>query len=220
ARRTRSTASAGTLDDAATSSTVRCSPGRMSCSKPCSTRPPSRTELTSASTEMPRATRSSRSARCSAASSPAGSYTPAAASRSRSAGVIRRRHASVRSARQGSAPWRSERSALVGEDRDAGDRGRTTEVVREPDLRPLHLALAGLAAQLGGELVDHSHAGRAHGVAIGLEASRDVHRLLPPERGPAFLDEPAALPPAAEAEVLVVQDLRDGEAVVHLGEVH
>src|SRR3989442_14738663 len=48
--------------------------------------------------------------------------------------------------------------------------------------------------------------------------------LSPPEGftaeiGAPLLDEPAALAARAEAQVLVVEDLGDGEAVVHLGEV-
>ena len=43
--------------------------------------------------------------------------------------------------------------------------------------------------------------------------------LLAAERRASFLDEAPALAAAAEAEVFVVEDLGDGEAVVHLGEV-
>src|SRR5213076_613746 len=110
-------------------------------------------------------------------------------------------------------------SRLVGEDRHARDRARAAQVVGEADLRALHLPRAGLAAELCRELVDHAHAGRAHRVAVGLEPARGIHRLLAAEIGAPLLDEPAALAARAEAQVLVVQDLGDGEAVVHLGEV-
>ena len=43
--------------------------------------------------------------------------------------------------------------------------------------------------------------------------------ISPPMRRPPLVDEAPALAARAEAEVLVVQDLGDREAVVHLGEV-
>src|SRR5438067_473307 len=110
-------------------------------------------------------------------------------------------------------------SRLVGQDRHARDRARAAQVVGKADLRALHLPRAGLAAELCRELVDHAHAGRAHRVAVRLEPARGIHRLLAAEIGAPLLDEPAALAARAEAQVLVVQDLGDGEAVVHLGEV-
>src|SRR2546430_4290035 len=108
---------------------------------------------------------------------------------------------------------------LATEDRHAGHRPGAAQVVREADPGPLHLPLARLAAELRHELVDHAHAGGADRVPVRLETARRVHRLLAAERRTPLLDESAALAAAAEAEILVGQDLGDGEAVVHLGEV-
>src|SRR5262249_35627764 len=108
---------------------------------------------------------------------------------------------------------------LVREDRHARDRARAAEVVREPDARPVDLTLAGAPAQLGRELVGHPDAGRADRMPVRLQPTGGIDGLLASERGAAVLDEPPALSPCAEPEILVVQDLGDGEAVVHLGEV-
>src|SRR5207249_3969196 len=108
---------------------------------------------------------------------------------------------------------------LVGQDRHARDRARAAQVVGEADLRTLHLPRAGLAAELWRELVEHAHASRADRVPVRLEPARGIHRLLAAEIGAPLLDEPAPLAARAKAQVLVVQDLGDGEAVVYLGKV-
>src|SRR2546427_5746432 len=102
---------------------------------------------------------------------------------------------------------------------DAGDGAGTAHVVREAELRVLHLAAAGLAAELRHALVDHAHAARPDRMPEGLEPAARVHREVALERRAALLDELPALALLAEAQVLDVRYLGPGEAVVHLGEV-
>src|SRR5207247_217377 len=102
---------------------------------------------------------------------------------------------------------------------DAGDRARAAHVVREAELRVLHLAAAGLAAQLRHALVDHAYAARPDRVAERLEPAARIHRDVALERRAALLDQLPALALLAEAQVLDVRYLGPGEAVVHLGEV-
>src|SRR5438093_11589066 len=102
---------------------------------------------------------------------------------------------------------------------DAGDGAGTAHVVREAELRVLHLAAAGLAAELRHALVDHAYAARPDRVAERLEPSTRVHRDVTLERRAALLDQLPALALLAEAQVLDVRDLGPREAVVHLGEV-
>src|SRR5262245_24755645 len=101
----------------------------------------------------------------------------------------------------------------------ARDRARPPYVVRQPELRVLHLALAGLAAKLRHALRDHAHAARADRMPERLEAPARVDREAAVERRLALLLEPPTLTFLAEPQVLDVRDLGPGEAVVHLGEV-
>src|SRR2546427_6467077 len=107
----------------------------------------------------------------------------------------------------------------VGEHGDAPDRARAAQVVREADLGVLHLPRAGLVPELLTHLVDHAHAGRADRVPERLEAAARVDGHLAADRGAAVGHVAPALARGAEPEALVVEDLRDREAVVHLGEV-
>src|SRR2546426_12328832 len=108
----------------------------------------------------------------------------------------------------------------VGEHGDAPDRARAAQVVGEADLGILHLPRAGLMPELLTHLVDHAHAGRADRVPERLEAAARVDgHLAAVNRRAALGDVAPALARGAEPEVLVVEDLRDREAVVHLGEV-
>src|SRR5437773_5640836 len=102
---------------------------------------------------------------------------------------------------------------------DAGDGAGTAHVVREAELRVLHLAAAGLAAELRHALVDHAHAARPDRMPEGLEPAARVHREVALERRAALLDELPALALLAKAQVLEVRYLGPGEAVVYLGEV-
>src|SRR5262245_2960497 len=105
----------------------------------------------------------------------------------------------------------------VAENTDAAHRPRPAELVSEADPRILDLSLTGLSAELHGELGDHAHAGGADRMAERLETARRVDRLVTTEGRAAVLDETAAFAPCTEAEVLVVENLGDGEAVVHFG---
>src|ERR1051326_5858600 len=73
---------------------------------------------------------------------------------------------------------------------DAGDGSRATHVVREADLRILHLTTPRLPAELGHALVYHAPAARADRMTERLEAAARIHRDVALERRPTFLDEP------------------------------
>src|SRR5437879_12192956 len=109
------------------------------------------------------------------------------------------------------------RASAPSEHDDAGHRARAAHVVREAELRVLHLAAAGLAAELRHALVDHAHAARPDRVAERLEPAARVHREVPLERRAALLDQLPALALLAEAQVLDVGDLgprEDRQSVV------
>ena len=93
-------------------------------------------------------------------------------------------------------------------------------VVGEGEPRLGHLARAGLAAKLPEGLGGLGDPRGAEGVAAADQPAARVDHDLPAVVGQALLDEAAALALRAEAELLVRDDLRDGEAVVHLGEIH
>jgi hypothetical protein len=105
----------------------------------------------------------------------------------------------------------------VTQDDHAGNRAGPAHVVRNAELRVLHLPGARLASELRHDLVDHPHAARRW-VPEGLEAARRVDRDVAVARRAPFLDELPALALLAEAEVLDVRDLGPGEAVVDFGE--
>ena len=90
----------------------------------------------------------------------------------------------------------------------------------QPDAGALHLPAAGLAPQMGGDLVDVGDAGGAQRVALGEQPAGDVHRNAPAQGHVAVVDQPAGAAVPAQAEVLVVQDLCGGEAVVQFHQVH
>src|SRR5204863_4571432 len=92
-------------------------------------------------------------------------------------------------------------------------------VVGETDARARDLARARLAAQLPEGLAGLGHAGGAERVAAPDEAPARVDHDLAPVVGQPLLDEAPALALRAEAELLVGDDLGDGEAVVDLGEI-
>jgi hypothetical protein len=56
-------------------------------------------------------------------------------------------------------------------------------------------------------------------VPLGEQSAGDVHRNLATELCRAFVDHPARFAILAEAEVLVVQDLRRGKTVMQLDEI-
>ena len=86
----------------------------------------------------------------------------------------------------------------------------------EADLRAFDLSRACLAAEVPDDLDDVGDAGGAERVALGEQAAAGVDRDLAADLGRAFVDQLAGLALAAEAEVLVVQELGGGEAVVQL----
>src|SRR3990167_3913350 len=90
--------------------------------------------------------------------------------------------------------------------------------VRKAELRVPDLPLSGIAAQVSGDLVDVGDAGSAQGMAFGQQPAGDIHRDAAAQLGVAVVDQPSRLAVGAEAEVLVVNDLGRGEAVVQLDE--
>ena len=90
----------------------------------------------------------------------------------------------------------------------------------QPDLGVRHPARGGyVAAELVDDLDGLRDAGRPERVAHAQEAAAGVHRDVAVELAATLLDEPAALALLDPAQVLVFDDLRDGEAVVDLGHV-
>ena len=104
------------------------------------------------------------------------------------------------------------------EDGDRRHRGGTTDVVRECDTRAVDL-VGRLAAQLLEQLDALRDAGGARRMALGLQPAARVHGEPPAHRGLPRLDERGTAEAVAEPEVLVVDELDTGEAVVHLGDV-
>ncbi len=91
--------------------------------------------------------------------------------------------------------------------------------MREPDAGSLDLTVAGLAAEVVADLPDVGDAGRRDRVAFRLEAAGDVDRdraVAPRCRRVEEVDRAALL---AQHEVVVVHELRGGEAVVQLDEI-
>ena len=89
-----------------------------------------------------------------------------------------------------------------------------------PMRAPLDLALAGVAPQVRGHLVDVGDAGGAERMTLGEQTARHVDRNPPPERHIAVVDQPSRVAVPAQPEVLVVEDLGGGEAVVEFDEIH
>src|SRR5262245_29381923 len=97
------------------------------------------------------------------------------------------------------------------DDADPAGLRRTADVVAQPHGRILHLAFLGLPLQLLVVLVDHADAGRAGGVAEGLEPAVGVHRQLAVECERAAGDVLLGGALLAEAELLVGQQLGQRE---------
>ena len=89
----------------------------------------------------------------------------------------------------------------------------------QADLGALDLAVAGLAAEVVADLPDVGDAGRRDRVALRLEAARHVHRRLAVAPRGAGLEEVDRAARLAQPEVVVVDELGGGEAVVQLDEV-
>jgi hypothetical protein len=86
----------------------------------------------------------------------------------------------------------------------------------ETDLGIFHLASASLIPQVLSDLIDHANARGANGMAKRLKPTRGVHRNFTANRGTPFFYVLPALTFFAQAEVLVVEDLGNGEAVMTL----
>src|SRR5690606_41792834 len=89
----------------------------------------------------------------------------------------------------------------------------------EADPGAFDLPVARLAAQVRGDFVRVGDAGRADRVALGQQASGDVDRdlaLAPRGSGVDEVTGPARL---AQPQVVVVDQLRGGEAVVQLHQI-
>ena len=68
-------------------------------------------------------------------------------------------------------------------------------------------------------VADLADAGRAHRMALGLQAAAGVHRPLARQAGAAFQRVRSALAFLDESQILGRDDLGDGEAIVHFGEL-
>src|SRR5579884_3037837 len=68
-------------------------------------------------------------------------------------------------------------------------------------------------------LVDVCDPGRAQGMALREQAPRHVHGYPPAMGRLAAVDQGSALTFVAQTQILVVQDLRRGEAVVQLDQI-
>ena len=97
--------------------------------------------------------------------------------------------------------------------------GPPAEVMGEAEVSLPQLAGAGLALELLVDLVDHSDAAGSNGVAEALEAAVGVYGKVALEGKSAGLHVPAAGATATETQVLVDDELGDGEAVVDHGKV-
>ena len=101
---------------------------------------------------------------------------------------------------------------------DSGCTG-ATHVLSQSDLGIGDLALSRLSAQLGHDLDDLSYTGSADRVSPGLQTAGGVDSDLSSDQCLSVHGGFPALPFPEEAQVLDRQDLRDGEVVMHLGEV-
>src|SRR6266566_8279563 len=102
---------------------------------------------------------------------------------------------------------------LLLEDVD-GAGGAEADDVGEADLGPVDLTLAGFAPEVGGDLVDVGGARGADGMALGDQPAADVDRRAPIPHRRAGVDELARPARLTQAEVVVVDELGRGEAVV------
>src|SRR5262245_53469522 len=109
--------------------------------------------------------------------------------------------------------------SLTAEQGNQDGGGVAAQRVGQPDAGAVHLARAGVLAQLGDDLGDLGGAGGADGMALGLEPAGRIDRHLAAETRPALLRRDAARTRLEEAEPLGGYDLGDGEAVVQLDHV-
>src|SRR5215472_14689775 len=89
----------------------------------------------------------------------------------------------------------------------------------EADLCALNLASSGLAAQMRRHLIDVGDARRAQWMAFGEQPAGSIHWNPSAKTRLPGIDEASRVAFLAEAEILVVHDLRRGKAIVQLYEV-
>ena len=97
--------------------------------------------------------------------------------------------------------------------------GTETDDVGEADPCTLSLTLARPAPKMRGDLVDVCNTGCADRMTLREQATREIHRDSASEPGRLLVDHLARFSVSAETEVLVVEDLCGGKAVMQLDEV-
>ena len=116
--------------------------------------------------------------------------------------------------------WSPRRTLGGGALEDVHAAGRPqADDMGQADPGALDLAVARLTPQVRGHLVEVGDAGGADGVALGDEAARHVDGDGPVAPRAAPVDEVARASRLAQLQVLVVDELGGGEAVVQLHEV-
>jgi len=105
------------------------------------------------------------------------------------------------------------------QNRHARHRPRTADVVHQTELGIFDLTRAALPSQLGHDLVDHTHAAGADGMAEGLQPATGVDRDITVESSAPFFNELGTFALFGKPEVLIVGDLSPGKTVVHLSDV-
>src|SRR5262249_6051125 len=116
-------------------------------------------------------------------------------------------------------PSSEQPASPVSQYRHASHRARTAEVVGQPQFGAVHLPGARFVPQMLTHFVNHPNTGGTDRMAERLEPAARVDRPFAPEAGATLGDEMAAFAALAEAEVFVVQDFSDGEAVVDLSQI-
>ena len=89
----------------------------------------------------------------------------------------------------------------------------------EADLGALHLAIARLATKVSGDFVDVRDAGRADRMTFGDQAARHIDRRAAVAERCTGVDEVTGPSGLTQPEIVVVDQLGGGEAVVELDEV-
>ena len=83
-------------------------------------------------------------------------------------------------------------------------------------LGTLDLSVASLATKVSGHFEDVRDPSSSDGVALRDETSRDIDRHVAVTEGRSRVDEVAGTAPLAESQVVVMNQLGRGEAVVQL----
>src|ERR1035438_6106936 len=102
---------------------------------------------------------------------------------------------------------------------DAGG-ARSTEILRQAERIPFDLPLACFAPNLLRDVTDLPYARGAHWMTLRLQSAAGIHRPLALNAGPAGQGVWAAFAFLHETQIFDSDDLRDGETVVHFGELY